>query len=141
VFLHDVRVVQQPLAGRTYVDCTLRRVGQSIMNFMEYSTRVVETAEQRAVSSLPAWWKQPMLTSNVPRMSRKAIRSEYFTADRANEFSISVVVLETEKSENPVLGFLRRNYGRCHRILSSQITARQRAARSSGPLRMNVPVE
>ena len=87
------------------------------MHFIENTSRVIESAEQRTVSALLAWRKQSMLARNASRMSCKTIRSEYFTANRTNELSVSLVILETKKSKNPALRFLRRNYSRCHRTL------------------------
>ena len=123
VLLHDVGVVEQPLPGRTYVDSALRCISKSIVNFMEYLSCVVEAAKQRTMTSLPAWWKQPVFARNASRVLRKTIRPKHFTADWTNELSISVVILETKKSKNPALRFLRRNYCRCHRTLLSLHTA------------------
>ena len=42
LLLDDVGVVEQPLSRRTDVDATLRSLCESVMNFVEYTPRIVE---------------------------------------------------------------------------------------------------
>jgi len=117
VFLYDVRVVEKPVAGWTYVDTALRCIGEPFVYFVQYVPRVVETVEQRAVSTLFPWRKKAMLARDVARMSRKAIGPENFAAYRPNELSVRTVVSKTKEAKDSVPRVRRRDYCRCHVLL------------------------
>ena len=84
------------------------------MGFAQYLLCVVEAVEKRAMPSLLARRKQSMLSRNISCVFRKTIRTEYFTADWANELSVCPIALKTKEAKNSALAFLRRNYCSCH---------------------------
>ena len=49
--------------------------------------------------------QESVLTRDIARMLRKPVSSEDFTANRADELSVSIVIGQTEKPKNPVLWF------------------------------------
>jgi hypothetical protein len=117
MLLHDVGIIEQPVARRTYVDSALRCVREPVVNFGQYLPGVIEPVEERTMSPLPARWKQAMLACDAARMSREAVCAKNFTAYRSNQLSVCSVVTEAQKAENPALAFLRGNYSRCHDLL------------------------
>ena len=109
------------------------------MYFVQYFPCVIEAVEKRARASLLARWKQPMLARNVPRVSRKTIRTEYFTAYRPDSFLSSPSLRKPKQAENPALSFLGRSCCGCHELLARFIARLARQGRSDEcPRRMGI---
>jgi hypothetical protein len=99
------------------------------MYFVQYFTRVVETIEKGARPPLLAGREQTMLSRDIARVSRKTIRTEYFTAYRSDEFSVFSVIAKPKQAEEPALSFLGRSYCGCHELLSRLIAPLSRRGR------------
>ena len=82
------RIVEQPVTGWTDVDLPSAAAVSRRVFFVQYSACVIEPVEQRPVAALLPRWQQPVLSRDVPRVLRKAIRTEYFTTYRADELPV-----------------------------------------------------
>ena len=108
VLLHDVVIVEQPLAGGAdYVGLVFRGCAETLVNFCEDVSRIIETLEQRAVASLFLRRKQLVLPRDVARVLRQPVRAEDFTTDGTCELPIRAA-RASEKAEKSVGGFFWR---------------------------------
>jgi hypothetical protein len=114
VLLNDVRVVEKPFSGWTYVDTTQRRISEPLVYFIQYFARVIQAIEQRTVSALFSRRKKAMLPRNLSCVTREAIGPENFAAYRPHQFSVCTIVIDTKEPANPARRFLRRDYCSCH---------------------------
>jgi hypothetical protein len=99
------------------------------MYFVQYFACVIEAIEKRTVSPLLAGRKQTMLSRDIARVSRKTIRTEYFTAYRSDEFPVFPVIAKPKQAEEPALSFLGGSYCGCHELLSRLIARLSRRGR------------
>jgi hypothetical protein len=85
VLLNDVKVVEQPVARRAYVEPALSPVIQFLVDSIEYFLGVIESYQQRAGTTLFLCRKQMMAASNRPRALAKSLGAKHLAANRANE--------------------------------------------------------
>jgi hypothetical protein len=84
VLLHDVVVVQQPLAGGADVDGPVGRRGEPVVSVLENGTGAVQAGEERGASS--GWPDDETLPGGqVLRALGQVLGAQQFPADRARQ--------------------------------------------------------
>jgi hypothetical protein len=96
VLLNDVEIVEKPVAGRTDVETALGTAIQLVVDPIENIPRVLEPHEQRANASLLLRGKEVMPACDGTRSFTETLGTQYFAANRADEFFAGTVARTAE---------------------------------------------
>jgi hypothetical protein len=89
VLLHDVEVVEEPLAGRRHVATRAGVIREADVGIVEDAPRGIEARQQRRARSAPALRADALGARDRERALSEPVGTERLAADRAREQFVS----------------------------------------------------
>jgi hypothetical protein len=91
VLLNDVKIVEQPVAGRTDVETALGAGVQLMIDAVENVSRVLKAKQQWPRATLFLRWKQVVPARDRSRALAESLSTQHLTTDGTDEFFAGTV--------------------------------------------------